>query len=73
MATTKKRINISMGRDLEDILSRVARRDRVPEATKAAELLRIALEIEEDQAWAALAGKRDKKDARFVSHKTAWI
>lgn len=57
---------------METMLSRIAKRDRVPEATKAAELLRVALEIEEDQAWAALAGKRDKKSARFISHKKAW-
>ena len=72
MSTTKKRINISMESDLEEMLSRIAKRDCVPQATKATELLRIALEIEEDQIWAQVAQKRDKKDARFVSHKKAW-
>ncbi|MDO8572328.1 MAG: hypothetical protein Q7S11_00995 [bacterium] len=72
MSTTKKRINISMERELEEMLSRIAKRDRVPQATKATELLRIALEIEEDQVWAEVAQKRDKKGARLVSHKKAW-
>ena len=61
-----------MEHDLEKMLSEVAKRDHVPQATKATELLRIALEIEEDQVWANLAQKRDKKGALFVSHKKAW-
>ncbi len=72
MPATKKRINISMESGLEKMLSGIAKRDHVPQATKATELLRIAIEIEEDQAWANFAEKRDKKDARFVSHKKAW-
>lgn len=72
MSTIKKRINISMESELEEMLSRIAKRDRVPQATKATELLRIALEIEEDQVWAEVAQKHDKKGARFVSHKKAW-
>lgn len=72
MTTVKKRINLSIERDVEEMLKRIAKRDRVPQATKAAELLRLALEIEEDQIWAALAQKRDTKSARFVSHEKAW-
>lgn len=34
--------------------------------------MNIALAIEEDWAWETLAQKRDKKGARFVSHKQAW-
>lgn len=73
MATTKKRINVSIGSDLEKMLGMLAKRDSVPQATKAAELLRIALEIEEDQIWATVAEERDKKDARFVSHEKVWV
>jgi hypothetical protein len=72
MSTTKKRINLSIGGDVEKMLGMLAKRDRVPQATKATELLRIALEIEEDQVWATIAGKRDKKIAHFVSHEKAW-
>ena len=72
MTTIKKRINISVEKDIEEILKRIARRDRVPTATKASELLRIALEIEEDQAWTTLASKRDTKNARFISHEKVW-
>ncbi len=58
---------------MDAILTRVARRDNVPTATKAAELLGLALEIEEDAAWSLLTNTRDTKKTRFVSHKKAWL
>ena len=72
MTTVKKRINLSIESDIEEMLKKIALRDRVPQATKAAELLRIALETEEDQIWASVAEKRDQKGERFVSHEKAW-
>lgn len=72
MATLKKRINISLPRDVEEMLGKISKRDRVPRATMAAGLLRLALELEEDQVWDALARGRDEKGARFMSHKKAW-
>lgn len=72
MTTVKKRINLSIGSDVEKMLGMLAKRDRVPQATKATELLRLALEIEEDQVWAMIAEKRDKKGARFISHEKVW-
>lgn len=72
MTTVKKRINLSIGGDVEKMFAILAKRDSVPQATKATELLRIALELEEDQVWATVAGKRDKKGARFVSHQKVW-
>jgi len=56
----------------EEAISALAKRDQVPEATKAGELLRLALEIEEDRVLDALATQRDKKGVKFVSHKEAW-
>ncbi|PCI19067.1 hypothetical protein COB64_04365 [Candidatus Wolfebacteria bacterium] len=72
MATIKKRINISVSKDIEQMISKLAKRDQVPEATKAAHLIRIALEIEEDQIWDEIANVRDKKGVKFISHKVAW-
>ncbi len=57
---------------MRDALTKLARRDRVPKATKAARLLEIALEIEEDQVWDAIAKQRDAKTARYFSHDKAW-
>lgn len=57
---------------MEKALAHLARRDRVPQATKAARLLETAIELEEDQVWDTLARERDSKGAKFVSHENAW-
>ena len=72
MATTKARINVSLSSDVEHAIIALAKRDQVPEATKAAELLRIALEIDEDVVLDTIANERDRKGVKFVSHKSAW-
>lgn len=72
MATSKRRINISLPKDVEISLKHLAARDNVPEATKAIYLIQLAMEIDEDDVWNKLAEKRDAKDAKFVSHKKAW-
>lgn len=73
MATTKKRLNITLGSELEDAITKVAKRDNVPTATKAAELLEIALLIEEDMAWDILAKDREKEKGEFITHDKAWV
>ena len=72
MATTKTRINVSISDDVERALIALAKRDQVPHATKAAELLRSALEIEEDRVLNAVSSERDHKKVKFASHKAAW-
>ena len=47
----------------------VGKRDDVPQATKAAELIRIAIELEEDQVFDTIASERDIEKVKFVSHK----
>ncbi len=73
MATSKKRINISVSDDIDEALIKLAKRDNMPQATKAVQLIQVALEIDEDGIWNTLAENRDTKDAKFVSHKNAWI
>ena len=72
MPTIKTRINITLSDNVRDVLVKMARRDRVPPATKASRLLEIALELEEDQVWDAMAKRRDVKNARYFSHNKAW-
>lgn len=69
---TKKRINISVSNEISLVVASLAKRDRVPRATKVAHLLSLALEFEEDQALDAIAAKRDTPRAKFVSHALAW-
>jgi len=72
MPTSKDRVNISLPKDVKDTLVRLAERDSLPQATKALYLIRLALEIEEDDVWNAYAHKRDTSSAKFVSHKKVW-
>lgn len=72
MSTTKQRINISISDEVRRAIAELAKRDRVPEATKASRLVEIALEIEEDTAWDRIADKRDRRGAKFLPHKSAW-
>lgn len=72
MATIKTRINISLPDDIKRALIKLARRDRIPTATKAEHLLETALELEEDLAWDAIASRRDAKNARYIPHRRAW-
>lgn len=72
MATTKTRINITADADIEAALLKAAKREGVPVAAKAAELLRMALELEEDLALASLADSRLAKPGRFVKHEAVW-
>lgn len=72
MATNKKRINISLPKDLQLTLEKLADRDNVPTATKAVELIKVAVEIDEDELWNKIAEERDAKSAKFISHKEFW-
>lgn len=72
MATLKKRVNISIPKSAEDALKRLAKRDQVPQATKAAELFRYALELEEDRVFDRIAAGRDSSGSKLLSHKEVW-
>lgn len=72
MPTSKKRLNMSLPEDIKEALTALAKRDDVTPTTKALHLITLALEIEEDDVWNAIAESRDTKDAKFVSHEKAW-
>ena len=72
MPTTKKRINISISKELDSALIKLAKRDQVPQATKAEHLLRFALEIEEDNILNTIAEGRDTSSAKFILHRATW-
>lgn len=73
MPTTKQRINLSVTADMGLVLEKLAIRDQTSVAAKTLELVRAALEIEEDAAFVALVNKREKSKGKFVSHDDAWV
>ena len=66
MSTPKSRINISLPDDVNEVLEGLAKRDKMPTATKAERLLELALELEEDEYWNQVAIKRDTKNAKYI-------
>jgi predicted DNA-binding protein len=73
MATTKRRLNISLSAPAEAAVLSLAARDKVPAATKVSELLERSLELLEDEVLASLAEERllENKKKR-LSHKEVW-
>ena len=63
---------MSLPADIEEAIAILAKRDAMPEATKALHLITIALELEEDDLWNAIAEKRDIKSATFIDHDSVW-
>ena len=72
MPTLKHRINLSVPEELDKAINLLARRDDMPVASMTIDLLRRAIEIEEDEALLAVAQSREAKKVRFVSHARAW-
>jgi len=72
MLKTKKRINISVSADTNQELIKLAERDQVPVASKALDLIKKAIQIEEDEVLDLLAQQRDIKNAKYSSHEQVW-
>ena len=74
MATTKKRLNVTLSPEAELLVSQLATRDQVPVATKARELLELSLELVEDQVLTTLAEERVRsgKNKQYLSHQEVW-
>ncbi|MFA7681961.1 MAG: hypothetical protein WCX61_02940 [Candidatus Peribacteraceae bacterium] len=72
MPTSKKRLNISLSDNDVQMLAYLAKRDNVPQATKALHLIQMAIEMDEDDVWNAIASERDENSVSFVLHEDAW-
>jgi hypothetical protein len=73
MPTTKTRINLSVTPELNKILEKLADRDQTSVSAKTLELVRVALEIEEDLALLQAVQVREKIKGKFIAHDVAWI
>lgn len=72
MPTEKQRINLSVSGPVHRAVVTLARRDRLPLATKAYDLLLHALELEEDLVFEKIAEERSGQKVKRVSHARAW-
>lgn len=73
MATTKRRLNISLPAEAEALIFSLARRDKVPAATKARELLEQSLALIEDEVLTTLAEERlHSASKKRLTHTAVW-
>lgn len=74
MPAKSPRINVVLEKPLYQSIERLASRDGISLSLKVRDLVREALEIEEDVALAILAGSRDRTlpKEKTLSHDEAW-
>lgn len=67
MPTTQPRLNVVLEKPLMEAVEMLADRDGMSRSQKARDLIREAVEIEEDTALEALVGDRMKKGGKAIS------
>lgn len=75
MPTKNPRINIVLDEPMRKAVERLANRDKVSLSLKARDLLRLALELEEDVSLARIGDERMKtlKAKKTLSHDEVWM
>ena len=74
MPARNPRVAVLLEKPLYEQVRRLAQRDEISLSLKIRDLVREALEIEEDVALAELAARREKtfKRARALTHREVW-
>ncbi len=74
MTTQNPRINVVLNNPLYQNVRFLAERDNVSLSAKVRDLLKEALEIQEDIALSEFAKKREKswKDSKVLTHDDVW-
>lgn len=74
MPTKNPRVNVVLERPIYDALGRIARREGASLSTTARDLLRAALEMQEDRFLTAVAEERERlfDRTRALSHEAVW-
>ena len=74
MPTKNPRVNVVLEKPLYDSVRRLAEKEEVSLSLKIRDLVRAALEAEEDAALAQFAEEREKsfKRTRALTHKQVW-
>ena len=73
MPTTKQRINVTVDKETGWALKHLAKMHNVPIATKTAEIIRDALDLQEDLILAEMVeGRMKDKNKKYIDHDTFW-
>jgi len=72
MSTTKRRLNISLSKEVDEAITALAKRDQVPASTKISQLLQLSLTQEEDQLLSELAEARLQTSGQKLAGADVW-
>lgn len=72
MPTTQPRLNVVLEPPLYEVIKDAAARDGLSLSTKARDLIRLAVEMEEDVALEALVAERMKDPGEPIPHDAFW-
>ena len=72
MPTKKRRINVTLSKDAAFFVQKLAVRDDMPIATKIAQMIEIAMEMEEDLYFSKIANERASLSKGTMSSKEFW-
>ena len=74
MPTKNPRINVVLEKPLYDSVKRLAKKDGVSLSLKARDLVKEALEIQEDIALASFANNRERsyRKSKSLKHNEVW-
>lgn len=74
MPTKNPRINVVLEKPLYDSIKRLAKKDGVSLSLKARDLVKEALEIQEDIALASFANNRERsyRKSKSLKHNEVW-
>lgn len=74
MPARNPRVNVVLEKPLYEAARRLARRDGMSVSSKVRDLVREALEVEEDIALGAWAERRERtfESARALTHQQVW-
>ncbi len=72
MPTKKKRLNLTLPKDVAVYLQKIALRQDVSQSQVAVELIEKALELAEDEYFIQIAEERRKNSKGYISHEEFW-
>lgn len=74
MPATNPRVNVVLEEPMYDSIRRLARRDKVSLSLKVRDLVKDALEMEEDRGLTALAEERERiyDASKALTHEQVW-
>lgn len=73
MPTTLPRINLTVPKKINKILFQLAKRDQMSVSAKTLELIKQAIETEEDAALIKIAEERLKHKKRLIPFEKGWV